>query len=62
MPDFEHFKYRKQFFVIDVIVELGRGKSPRMKSDWVNFAISWRNGGKDSSKGVVRSIRFDNQQ
>ena len=60
-PDFECFKYREQFFVMDVIVELGQGKSLRMKSDWVNFAVSWRNGGKDSSKGVVRSVHFNNK-
>ena len=36
MPDFECFKYCEQFFVMDVVVELGRGKSLRMKSDWVN--------------------------
>ena len=53
MPDFECFKNREQFFVMDVVVELRRGKSPRMKSDRVNFAVSQRNGGKDSSEGVV---------
>ena len=57
-PDFECFKYREQFFVIDVVVEFGRGKSPRVKSDWMNFAVSRRYGGKDSSKGIVRSVRF----
>ena len=61
MPDFEHFKYHKQFFVMDIVVELGRGKSLRMKSNWVNFAVSQRNGGKDSSEGIVRSIRFDDK-
>ena len=61
MPDFERFKYREQFFVVDVVVELGRGKSPRVKGDRMNFAISQRYGGKDSSKGVVRSIHFDNK-
>ena len=39
MPDFEHFKYCEQFFVMDVVVELRWGKSPRVKSDWMNFAI-----------------------
>ena len=46
---------------MDVIVELGRGKSPRMKSDRVNFTISQRNGGKDSSEGVVQSVCFDDK-
>ena len=62
MPDFECFKYSKQFFVMDIVVELRRGKSLRMKSDQVNFAVSRRYGGKDSSKGIVRSVRFDNKQ
>ena len=53
MPDFECFKNRKQFFVMDVVVELRRGKRSRMKSDQVNFAVSRRNGGKDSSEGIV---------
>ena len=61
MPDFECFKYHEQFFVVDVVVELGKGKGPRMKSNRVNFAISRRNGGKDSSEGVVRSVCFDNK-
>ena len=46
---------------MDVVVELGWGKSPRMKSNRVNFAVSQRNGGKDSSEGIVGSIRFDNK-
>ena len=53
MPDFKCFKYCKQFFVVDVVVELGEGKSSRVKSDWMNFAIAWRYGGKDSSEGIV---------
>ena len=61
MPDFECFKYHEQFFVVDVIVELGQGKGPRMKSDRMNFAVSQRYGGKDSREGIVRSIRFDDK-
>ena len=61
MPHFECFKYCEQLFVVDVVVELGWGKSPRMKSNRVNFAVSQRNGGKDSSEGIVGSIRFDNK-
>ena len=53
MPDFESFKYCKQFFVVDVIVELGWCKSLRVKGDWMNFVVGWRCGGKDSSEGVV---------
>ena len=56
MPDFECFKYCKQFFVVDIIVELRRGKSLRVKGDWMNFAVGWRYGGKDSSEGVVQSV------
>ena len=61
MPDFECFKYCKQFFVVDVVVELRRGKSLRVKSDRMNFAIGWRYGGKDSSQGIVRGICFNNK-
>ena len=61
MPDFECFKYHEQFFVMDVVVELGRGEGPRVKSDWMNFTINWRYGGKDSSEGVVQSICFDDK-
>ena len=53
VPDFEHFKYHDQFFVVDVVVELGQGKSSRVKGDQMNFTIGWRYGGKDSSEGVV---------
>ena len=53
MPDFECFENCEQFFVVDVIVEFGQGKSPRVKGNWMNFAISWRYGGKDSSEGIV---------
>ena len=53
MPDSEHFKYHEQFFVMDVVVELRRGKSPRVKGNWMKFAVGRRYGGKDSSKGVV---------
>ena len=42
MPDFECFKYCEQFFVIDIVVELGWGESPRVKGDQMNFAISRR--------------------
>ena len=52
-PDFESFKYRKQFFVVDVIVELGWGKSPRVKSDQIDLVVSGRYGGKDGHKGIV---------
>ena len=38
-PDFECFKNCKQFFVMDIIVELGQGKSLRVNSDQMNFAI-----------------------
>ena len=53
MPDFECFENGKQFFVVDIIVELGQGKSLRVKGDRMDFAIGWRNGGKDGSKGIV---------
>ena len=61
MPDFECFKYCKQFFVMDVVVELRRCKSPRVEGDQMNFAVGWRYGGKDSSKGVVRGICFNDK-
>ena len=60
-PDFERFKYREQFFVVDIIVELGQGKSLRVKGNRMNFAVSWRYGGKDSSEGVVQSVHFDDK-
>ena len=53
MPDFECFKYHEQFLVMDVVVEFEWGKSPRVKGNWMNLAIGWRYGGKDSSEGVV---------
>ena len=61
MPDFECFKYHKQFFVVDVVFELRRGKSLRVKSNQMNFTVGWRYGGKDSSEGVVRGIRFNDK-
>ena len=62
MPDLEHFKYCEQFFVMDIVVELGQCKSQRVEGDQLNFAISQRYGGKDSSKGIVQGIRFNNKQ
>ena len=61
-PDFEHLKYREQFFVMDIIVELGRGKSLRVKGNWMNLAISRRYGGKDSSEGMVQGVCFNNKR
>ena len=62
MPDFECFKYCKQFFVVDIIVELRRGKSLRVKGNHMNFAIGWRYGSKDSSEGIVRGVCFKDKQ
>ena len=62
MPDFERFKYRKQFFVMDVVVELRQGKSPRVEGNWMNLAVSQRYGGKDSSEGVVQGIHFNDKR
>ena len=53
MPDFERFENHEQFFVMDVVVELGQGKSLRVKGDWMNFIIGQRYSGKDSSEGIV---------
>ena len=53
MPDFECFKYREQFFVMDIIVELGWSKGLRVKGDWINFTVGQRYGRKDSSEGIV---------
>ena len=61
MPDFECFENCEQFSVMDVIVELGWGKSLRVKGDQMNFTISQRYGGKDSSKGVVQGICFNDK-
>ena len=46
---------------MDIVVELGWGKSPRVKGDWMNLTVGWRYGGKDSSKGVVRGICFNDK-
>ena len=62
MPDFECFKYCEQFFVVDVVVELRQDKSLRVKGDWMNFTISQRYGGKDSSQGIVQGVRFNDKQ
>ena len=62
MPDFEHFKYREQFFVMDILVELGQGKSLRVKSDRMNFAVGRRYGGKNSSQGVVQGVHLNDKQ
>ena len=62
MPDFGYFENHKHFFVVDIIVELRQGKSPRVKSDQMDFAIGQRYSGKDGSKGIVRSIRFNDKQ
>ena len=62
MPDFEHFKYCEQFLVVDVMIELRWGKSPRVKGDRMNLAIGRRYGGKDSSKGIVRGVHFNDKR
>ena len=61
-PDFECFKNCKQFFVMDIVVELGQGKSLRVNSDQMNFAIGWSYSERDSSEGVVQGIHFNNKQ
>ena len=58
MPDFECFENGKEFFVMDIIVE---GKSPRVKGNQMDFTVGWRYIGKDSSKGVVQGIYFNNK-
>ena len=47
---------------MDIVVELGWGKSLRVEGDWMNFAIGWRYSGKDSSEGVVWGIHFNDKQ
>ena len=43
MPLFECFVDCEQFFVIDFIVQLGRGHSPGVEGNWMNVAILGRN-------------------
>ena len=62
MPDFECLKYCEQFFVVDIVVELRQDKSLRVKGDWMNFTVGRRYGGKDSSQGIVRGIRFNDKR
>ena len=61
MPDFECLKNGEQFFVVDIIVELGWGKGLRVKSNQMYFTVGQRYGGKDGSKGIVQGIRFNNK-
>ena len=58
---FEHFENCKQFFVVDIVVELRQGKSPRVKGNQINFTVGQRYGGKDSSEGVVQGICFNDK-
>ena len=62
MLDFERFKYHEKFFVVDIVVELGWGKTLRVKGDWMNFTVSQRYGGKDSSQGIVRGVHFNDKR
>ena len=62
MPDFEYFKNGEQFSIMDIVVELGQGKCPRVKGDQMDFTVGWRYGRKDSSKGIVQGIHFNNNQ
>ena len=61
-PNFEGFENGKQFLVVDIKVEFGKGKGLRVKSDWVGSIVGWRYGGKDGGKGVVQSVHSNNQQ
>ena len=61
-PDFEHFENHQQFCVVDVIVELRQDKSPRVKSNWMNFTVGQRYSGKDSSEGIVQGVCFNDKR
>ena len=59
-PNFEGFKNGKQFLVMDIIVEFGWGKGPRVKSNWMDFVVSQRYSRKDGSQGIVQGFCFNN--
>ena len=58
-PDFECLKYYQEFLVVNVVIQLQRGKSVGMESDWVEFGIGGIDG-KDCSKSVIGGVGFDN--
>ena len=59
LPGLEHFKYCQEFLVVNIIIQLQRGESVGMESDWVEFGIGGVDG-EDCSESVIGGVGFDN--
>jgi hypothetical protein len=57
-PDLECVEDRKEFLIVDVIVEFRSSESLGVKGDRMNFPIVRRDEGEDGHKGIVGSICF----
>ena len=40
-PTFKCFENGEEFFVVNVIIQLGGGEGPGVKSNWMNLVIGW---------------------
>jgi hypothetical protein len=60
-PDLECLEDRKEFLIVDVVVEFRSGESPGVKSDQMNFPIVRRDEGEDGCKGIVGSVCFHHE-
>ena len=57
-PGLECLKYCQEFLVVNVVIQLRRGESAGMESDWVEFGIEGVDG-KDCSESVIRGVGFN---
>jgi hypothetical protein len=57
-PNFEGFKDREEFLIVDVVVEFRSGKCPGVNSDRMYFSVVRRDNAKDRCEGVVGSVGF----
>src|ERR1700742_502672 len=59
-PDTEGFEDSKEFFVMNIIIELRSGERAGMESDGVDFAIGSDNR-QDGTQCIVRSVSLYNK-
>ena len=57
-PGLERLKYYQEFLVMNIVIQLRRGESVGMESDWMEFGIGGVDG-KDCSKSVIGGVSFD---
>ena len=57
-PGLERLKYCQEFLVMNIVIQLRRGESARMESDWVEFGIGGVDG-KNCSESVIGGVSFN---